>query len=334
MGMLRTLDEIKNMEIEAGVVVNGVDNANLMSVDSTEPLKSNPDNEKVSEEDIDIDISASKDESKNVEKKTETSKKGKEFDEKLTESAEKKEGEDESEAGDFTDEKDSKPVKQRIGTLTKKWRTAERERDFEREKRIEVEAKLKEISSKISVDSSKPQKEDFEDEDDYIEALTDWKIDSKLKNSQKEVEKEVKDERERMVVSETYNGLDNAMESGREKYPDFDELVLDENLVISPEVTQILLDSDAPEDVMYYLATNPEDSERISKLGTIQAAREIGKIETKLAKVEDKEKEKPKPAKKQSNAPAPITPVRTDGVTEKDPNKMSPAEYKAWRMKK
>jgi len=37
------------------------------------------------------------------------------------------------------------------------------------------------------------------------------------------------------------------------------------------------------------------------------------------------------PIKKTTKAPAPIQSVRTDGVVDKDPNKMSAKEYRVWR---
>jgi len=323
MGMLKTIDEIKEVEIEAGVVVNGVDNANLMSVDSTEAIKTAPEKEKTSEESIDA---------KEEKKKEE----GEEKEEKEEKEEEKKEEEKEEEnEADFTSENDSKPVKKRIGELTKKWRTAERERDFEREKIQELEVKLAELSAKV-VDDSKPNKEDFDDEDEYIEALTDWKIESKLKALQKdstgsnlkkrEVDTEINAE------SEIYVGLGDAIENGNKKYKDFAKVALNKDLILSPEVAKIILDTDIPEDLMYFLGENPDESERISGLDQVRAAKEIGKLEIKLEK---KKEEVVKPTiRKQSKAPEPIIPLRSEGVTEKDPNKMSPAEYKAWRSKK
>jgi len=330
--MLKTIEEIKEVEIEAGVVVNGVDNPNTMSIDSTDPIMTRADEDKnlnnVNEtvEVVEEKVVEEKEEVEEVEEKVDTKTKTK-----------KKEAE-EVEEDDTTD---SKKVTKRIGALTKKWRTAERERDFEREKRVEVEKELKKLSANIP-DEDKPLKEDFDDEDEFIEALTSWKVDVKLKTSQVEVTKEIEDKDEQQAVLETYDGLDDAMEKGREKFEDFNELVLDANLIISPEVTQILLDTESPEDIMYYLASDPEFSEKISGLSSVKAAREIGKIEAKLLKeveveVVEEEVEKPKPKpklKKQSKAPAPITPVKTTGVTEKDPNKMSPKEYRAWRESK
>jgi len=316
MNMPKSVAEVEEIEINAGVVINGVDSPHLMSVDSTEPIET--DVEELEEENP-----------AEVEKKKEPESENKE--EKEEEESEEEEPEPE------VSPDDSKKVKKRIGKLTKKWRTAERERDFEKQKRLDLEKKLNELEAKMPA-TDKPQKEDFEDEDDYIEALVDWKTESKLKASQAKVEKAIKDEDEQKAVTETYDGLDDAIEQGSEKYKDFNDVVFNEDLILSENLTQIALDSDIAEDILYYLGSNPEESERLSKLDPIRAAKEIGKIEIKLEASEEEEEEEeessPTPKKKkQTKAPAPIKPVRTDGVTEKDPNKMSPKEYRAWREK-
>jgi len=321
MNMPKSVAEVEEIEINAGVVINGVDSPHLMSVDSTEPIET--DVEELEEENP-----------AEVEKKEEEKKEEPEPESKNKE--EEEESEEEEPEPEVSPD-DSKKVKKRIGKLTKKWRTAERERDFEKQKRLDLEKKLNELEAKMPA-TDKPQKEDFEDEDDYIEALVDWKTESKLKASQAKVEKAIKDEDEQKAVTETYDGLDDAIEQGSEKYKDFNDVVFNEDLILSENLTQIALDSDIAEDILYYLGSNPEESERLSKLDPIRAAKEIGKIEIKLEASEEEEEEEeessPTPKKKkQTKAPAPIKPVRTDGVTEKDPNKMSPKEYRAWREK-
>jgi hypothetical protein len=308
--MLKSLEELNKAEIKAGVVVNGVDSPNLISVDSTEPIETSADVELSDEEKKEeVDILEEKKEKKVVEK-------SKKEEEKVEDSPE----------SEFDAESDSPTVVKRIGKLTKKMRTAERERDFEKEKRFEAEAKLKELLSKVS-DPAKPSKEDFDDEDAYIEALTDWKIENKLKASQKEMVEEVEETDARKEYIAAYEGLDEAMARGKEKYKDFAELTLNKDLILSTDTVQILLDTEIPEEIMYYLASNSDVSEKISGLDPVRAAKEIGKIEVKLSKgVESTVKHK-----KQSSAPEPISPVKVTATSEKDPNKMSPREYRAWR---
>lgn len=323
--MLKTIDEIKEAEIEAGVVVNGIDNPNILSVDSTDVITTKIDKIELSEDEKKALPPAPKEE---VEVKTETEKNAEAKKEKVVKP-----------------EPESKKVAKRIGDLTKKWRTEQREKAYEKEKRIEAEEKLKKYElAENKTEIERPQKEDFDDEDDYIEALIDWKDEIKVKASQKEVVKEIKDKDEKQAVADSYEGLDDAIDKGSEKYDDWDDVVMNEDLVISPELTQVILDTENPEDVMYHLASDPEESARISDLDTISIAREIGKIEVTLAKAEKKVEDPvvddptkdPAPSatnslKKQTSAPEPITPVKTTGVTEKDPNKMSPKEYREWR---
>lgn len=324
MNMLRTIEEVEEVE----EVINGVDSPSLMSVDSTEPVKTVADN-------IDIPDGEKEEKTEKVELKTEDKLEDKTSKEEKEPDAEKKEVEVDKEF--VAKETDSKKVQKRIGKLTKQWRTAERERDLEKEKRVKIETKLEELSSKIPAEG-KPKKEDFDEEDDYIEALTDWKIEVKFNASQKKKTEKTVEIEEKDQMLEMYDTLDAVVENGKEKYDDFSELTTSDSLILSAEVVQIALDTEDPEEILYYLASNPDTSETISALDPIRIAKEIGKIEAMLdsevkLKVESKPELKTKPLKKQSNAPAPIKSVRTDGLTEKDPNKMNPKEYRAWREK-
>lgn len=121
--MLKTIEEIKEAEIEAGVVVNGIDNPNILSVDSTDPQPTTSD-----------DAGPTGDEAEAEEEETEET----ESDEEAEEKAEKKVKNKETK-----EKPESDKVAKRIGVLTKKYRTAERERDYQKEKRLEAEAKLK-----------------------------------------------------------------------------------------------------------------------------------------------------------------------------------------------
>ena len=347
--LLKTVEEIKDVEVKAGVVVNGVDNPNIMSVDSTEPIAVVTDSLDVLDDDgkEELELKTEKTEKKEEkeekkekkeEKKEEKQEKEKpEKDEKKEEDPEKiaaKEKEKKEKADDELAEPEySKKVQRRVGKLTKRMRTAEREAEYEKEKRLELQKKLDIANSKVLA-TDKPLKKDFDDEDAFIEALTDWKIDQRFVKSQEAKEEKIKDKEEKDSVMETYTGYDDVMDDGIEKYDDFEKLVLHEDLILTPVVTQISLGTKNPEDVLYYLASNPDESERISRLDPVRSGMEIAKLEVKLLAEMEKSKEKKEekePVKKQSKAPAPIKPVRTDGALEKDPNKMNAKEYRAWR---
>ena len=70
-------------------------------------------------------------------------------------------------------------------------------------------------------------------------------------------------------------------------------------------MAQTIQASDIGPEVAYYLGSNPKEADRISRLSPFLQAKEIGKIEVKLA-------ESPS-TKKSSSAPAPIQPVTPRG---------------------
>jgi hypothetical protein len=67
-------------------------------------------------------------------------------------------------------------------------------------------------------------------------------------------------------------------------------------------MAQTIQASEIGPDVAYFLGSNPKEADRISRLAPLLQAREIGKLEAKIAS--------DPPVKKVSSAPAPITPIR------------------------
>lgn len=90
-------------------------------------------------------------------------------------------------------------------------------------------------------------------------------------------------------------------ESAREKYDDYEDVVYNPKLAITPIMAQTIQASDMGPDVAYYLGTNPKEAERIARLPAIAQAKEIGKLEAKIASAP--------PVKKTTSAPTPISPV-------------------------
>ena len=328
--MLQTMEEIRKVEMTPGMIINGVDNANLMSVDSTTPIVTDTDvvSEKDDKAKEEVKVTEDKKEEKKEEKKEPEQKAA---DEPTKQSVEKTEQDKEKEEK-VDDLKD--PVEKRIGKLTKKWRTTERERDFEKAKRLEAEAELAKLKAQIPA-TGKPKREDFEDEDTFFEALTDWKIDAKMRSQQEVVAKKAGEETEKQAAEEFETELVEISERGKDKYEDYTERVFDKDLVLTQGMVETIIHSDIAEEILYYLGKNPDISAAIGEMPALKAAKEIGRIEARLVegekKPEEKKAESPTPAKKLTKTPEPIEPVRSTGATEKDPSQMSPKEYRAWR---
>jgi len=161
--------------------------------------------------------------------------------------------------------------------------------------------------------SEKPTREQFYTEADFIEALTDWKID------QREAPKRQQSEAERREAS--FKRAEDIYAKAS-KDPNFDRDEFDA-LPITPVIAQTVMESESPEKLMIYFHANPEDVERIAKLSPARQAAEIGKLEDKLTT-----------APKVSKAPAPITPIGKGNQKGSNFETMSQADYEAERKKR
>lgn len=132
--------------------------------------------------------------------------------------------------------------------------------------------------------------EQFESTDAYVEALAAQKAEQLL--AQREQQKQ------QSALLESYHDKE---EKAREKYDDFEQVAYNPNLPITDVMAQSIQASDIGPEVAYHLGANPKEAERISRLSPILQAKEIGKLEAKLAA--------DPPVKKTSNAPSPISPL-------------------------
>lgn len=101
-------------------------------------------------------------------------------------------------------------------------------------------------------------------------------------------------------------------EEARGKYDDFEQVAYNPQLPVTDVMAETIKASDIGPDLAYWLGSNPKEADRIARLSPLLQAREIGKIEAKLAAEP--------PQKKISSAPAPIRPVTAratnSGVTD------------------
>jgi hypothetical protein len=148
--------------------------------------------------------------------------------------------------------------------------------------------------------NAKPVAEKFNTYEDYVEALTDWKLAERDRVSAAAAET-AKAADGAKAKFETFQG--RAAEF-RKATPDYDE-VTGQEIPLSRAMHEIVLDSERGPELAYYLGTNPEECERISKLSPLAAAKALGVIEHGFAKPETPETTKPKV----SAAPKPPAPV-------------------------
>jgi hypothetical protein len=170
----------------------------------------------------------------------------------------------------------------------------------------------------------KPKANDFETHEEYVEALVDWKADQKLKVVQTENAKERVRSQEQ-TAHQTYQAKEKEYASA---VPDFDEVVAAADFPVSKAVIDEIVTGDNGPALKYYLAQNPEEADRLNKLGPVALAREVGRLEPRF-KMAAKTT-----AAAVSKAPAPVAAAtRSTSTSTKDPGEMSPSEYRAWRQK-
>jgi hypothetical protein len=130
----------------------------------------------------------------------------------------------------------------------------------------------------------------FESVEAYADALAAQKAEQLLQ--QRELE------RQQAALVESYHEKE---EQAREKYDDFEQVAYNPSLKISTVMAQTIQASEIGPDIAYFLGSNPKEADRISRLSPFLQAKEIGKIEAKVAASP--------PTRKPSSAPAPIQPV-------------------------
>ena len=198
-------------------------------------------------------------------------------------------------------------------------RIAKFERKLEKQ-RIESETRAKvlaEVNQPRNEAPSKPIPDQFTTTEDYLEALAEYKADQKfaeLTQKQKDAERETKYKSE---VERQNERKSEMIQTGERKYDDFEEVVANARTEISEPAYLSILETENAADIVYHLAKNPAEADRIASLSPYAQAKEIGKLEDKLSS---------KPVKL-SNAPAPMTPAKGSQSITKTIEDMTLDEY-------
>lgn len=190
----------------------------------------------------------------------------------------------------------------------------------------ELEARLAEkpaAQPEQKTAEGKPTPDKFETYEEFLEALSDYKVEQRAKQFEQAENQRKANEQQKAQLDTFQERLSEA----RSRYTDFDEVV-GAQIPISQAMQQTILESDKGADLAYWLGSNPEESARIAKLSPFAAAKELGKIEARF-------EAKPEPKKQApvSKAPPPITPLASQSPagSTKSPDEMTLAEYEAWR---
>ena len=191
-------------------------------------------------------------------------------------------------------------------------RLAREQRKWEREQ----QAKQAEMQARTRVPAELPPADQFETPEAYAEALAERRA--------QELIQQRENAKRQAEVMEAYHDKE---EEVRGKYDDFDQVAYNPNLPITDVMAETIRASEIGPELAYHLGSNPKEAERIARLSPFLQAKEIGRIEAKLAAEP--------PQKKISSAPAPISPVTAravnPGVTDTtDPRSLKTMDVSSW----
>lgn len=189
-----------------------------------------------------------------------------------------------------------------------------------------------------------PEMKDFTNEQGQVDwdKYTDAKADYAAKQAVK-AERERQAEEKRAEVTEKLRAKHQTSEDkAKEAHKDWDQVMSKIQGTAADNQPQFVLnfmsESDISGELRYYLASHPEEAEKIAKLSPIRGIKELGRIEDSLIKPSTAAKETPavEGATAKPGAPPPITPLSGSGTgaVNTDPSKMTYKELRAYERER
>lgn len=217
------------------------------------------------------------------------------------------------------------PVQPRIDELTRKVRENEREAAFWR-------ARAEAAEKPPAPPAQKPTPDKFDDYGAYVEALTEFKADEKVK---KALETHDQQQTEKQQTETRQSTWQQRKAEAAKSIPDLDAVLSASEVPLSAAVQAELLDSEWGPQIAYHLDKHPELAEKLNGLTDKQVAREIGRLEATMtapAPVVEGEPpadppEPPPVVKKTTAAPPPVKPIGQGRSTAIDLSKASMDDY-------
>lgn len=227
---------------------------------------------------------------------------------------------EEAEAAESSPESESKGVQKRIDELTKARREAERRAAYYEQQLAEMRQKPPEKAAE-----AEPLKTlaDFDyDESKYMAYV----VDQATKGAVSAAERKLQEAQAAERMKRQQAGFKAAESEYAATVPDYHEVTRNPSLAVTQEMVAVMSEMDDGPAVLYHLGKNPQVAERIAALSPVGVARELGRIEERLAV------QKAQKGKSVSDAPAPAPKIKAaNPAVQKDPLKMTDSEFAKWR---
>lgn len=218
------------------------------------------------------------------------------------------ESEDDSETEEKTEQENGKKRKnrrnaeRRIKQLARQRREAEREAEYWKSKALnnkEVE-KPEPVKQETTSNDGRPNPDDFEEHDDYILALSDWR----WKQNEEKKAASIKQNQQKSEFDQKIENHQKRVQEFASKTPDYRDVIEDvQDVRLSVAVEDVVLNSENGVELLYNLAKDPDELERICSLEPTKAYMELGKFQAGLKTSQNP----PKTRKKvKTGAPKPL----------------------------
>jgi len=198
------------------------------------------------------------------------------------------------------------------------------------EDRKQALAKLAEAEEQASffkrqAEALKPKpagrEQDHPDQASYLTA----KMREAMQEAQQAAAMQSAQQAEALAHSSRERAYQTRVEEFRDRAPDYDQVVGNPNLSISPVMADAIKESDNGAAVAYFLGKNPTEAARIASLSLVAQAREIGRLEAKVTV----------PTPRTTQAPPPVkTASGGTGTAAFDAENSSPKEFEAEFMRR
>lgn len=218
----------------------------------------------------------------------------------------------------------AKGVQKRLDELTRNWRETERDRDYWREVALKAYAPPE---PKVEAPEKAKSLADFEYDEGKYQAYLLQQIESRAVAA---AERKLREAQEQEAATRRRASFQARESDFAKTVDDYHEVTRNPRVPISQAMAEAIAESEDGPALAYHLGKNIEIAEKIAQLSPLAAARELGRIEAKLAL----ERERAKEQARVSKAPPPPPKVEaTEPAIEKDPDQMSTDEWLKWREK-
>ena len=210
-------------------------------------------------------------------------------------------------------------VKERINKSTRKFYNEKQRADTAEAETTRLRKENEQLKNSPKDLGEKPKMDDFDSEEEYMDKLTDWKMDKRDQDNATKSQDNKTKTTQQETEQDLNRKMDTMLDNGQEKHDDF--LAKVQNVpanIFRQDVVAAVAETKNSDDVAYFLADNLAEAAKIAEMQPTQRAIALGEISARLSA----------PAtKKPSNAPEPITTGGSRANGPIDESKLSDKEY-------